>query len=110
MIHVHDLDGCAPTPLAHYLKALGILRLVAEQIDPQVRGWWEGETFRLATTLAHDELETFFFDRYEPTPLLAPWNGASGFFKTWDKKAKKLRKQERGCTTNPASRRLSPVG
>lgn len=24
------LHGCAPVPLAHYLKALGILRLVAE--------------------------------------------------------------------------------
>jgi len=24
------LNGCAPIPLAHYLKALGILRLVAE--------------------------------------------------------------------------------
>lgn len=37
MIHIHKLDGCAPTPLAHYLKALGILRLVAEQADPNAR-------------------------------------------------------------------------
>ncbi len=28
------LSGCAPVPLAHYLKALGVLRLVAEQADP----------------------------------------------------------------------------
>jgi len=34
MMHIHDLNGCAPVPLAHYLKALGILRLVAEQADP----------------------------------------------------------------------------
>ena len=47
MIHVHELDGCAPTPLAHYLKALGILRLVAEQADEHARGWWEGNHFRL---------------------------------------------------------------
>ena len=66
---VHDLDGCAPTPLAHYLKALGILRLVAEQADPQARGWWEGERFRLATQLGREELETFFLTRYEPTPI-----------------------------------------
>lgn len=40
-MRLHRLDGCAPTPLAHYLKALGVLRLVAEQLDPQARGWWE---------------------------------------------------------------------
>ncbi len=77
---VHDLDGCAPTPLAHYLKALGILRLVAEQADLQARGWWDGDRFRLATTLDREQLETFFLDRYEPTPLASPWNRGSGFF------------------------------
>jgi CRISPR-associated protein Csx17 len=77
---VHDLGGCAPTPLAHYLKALGILRLVAEQADPQARGWWEGECFRLATVLDRDALEAFFLERYQPTPLVSPWNKGSGFF------------------------------
>jgi len=41
-LHLHHLVGCAPAPLARYLKALGILRLVAEQKDPAVRGWWPG--------------------------------------------------------------------
>jgi len=27
--HVHELKGCAPVPLARYLKALGVLRVVA---------------------------------------------------------------------------------
>ena len=80
MIHVHDLSGCAPVPLAHYLKALGILRLVAEQADPQARGWWEGERFRLATILDRAALESFFLDRYEPTPMFNPWGGRSGFY------------------------------
>ena len=80
MIHVHNLDGCAPTPLAHYLKALGILRLVAEQKDREARGWWVGDRFRLATTLSRDELEGFFLDEYQPTPLVSPWNKGSGFF------------------------------
>ncbi len=93
---VHDLDGCAPTPLAHYLKALGILRLVAEQADQQVRGWWDGDRFRLATSLSFDELLSFFMDDYCPTPMLAPWNGASGFFRTWDAKKKKLRESKNG--------------
>lgn len=93
---LHRLDGCAPTPLAHYLKALGVLRLASEQIDPEARGWWEGERFLLATHLDLDELTEFFLSTYSPTPLLAPWNGASGFFRTWDAKNKKLRESKNG--------------
>ena len=80
MIYVHCLDGCAPTPLAHYLKALGILRLVAEQKDNTARGWWEGDCFRLATMLSSNEIEEFFLYDYRPTPFVAPWNKGSGFF------------------------------
>lgn len=87
MMHIHDLNGCAPDPLAHYLKALGILRLVAEQADPLARGWWEGDRYRIATTLSREELEAFFLHRYEPTPMVAPWNGGTGFYPK-DKKAK----------------------
>lgn len=79
-MHLHDLNGCAPTPLAHYLKALGILRLVAEQADPQARGWWVGDRYRLMTKLDDSELLDFFLYQYEPTPLVSPWNKGSGFF------------------------------
>lgn len=85
---VHELGGCAPAPLAHYLKALGVLRLVAEQADSEARAWWEGERFFLASHEERDELERFFLERYEPAPLVAPWNGASGFYPK-DKKARK---------------------
>lgn len=74
------LPGCAPAPLASYLKALGILRLVAEQADADARGWWQGGHFVLASTLDADGLEAFFLDRYAPTPIIAPWNGGSGFY------------------------------
>jgi len=90
-IHVHKLGGCAPAPLAHYLKALGILRLVSEQKDPKARGWWDGEQFQLATHLSFMDIQQFFLYEYSPTPMLAPWNGASGFFKTWDKEKRQLR-------------------
>ena len=80
MIHVHRLHGCAPAPLAHYLKALGILRLVSEQVDANARGWWDGAHFRLANTLTREELERFFLYRYKPTPLVSPWNKGSGFY------------------------------
>lgn len=82
--HLHVLKGCSPAPLAYYLKALGILRLVGEQADKDARGWWDGETFCLLTRLPREELEAFFLERYQPTPLLSPWNKGCGFFKTND--------------------------
>lgn len=74
------LAGCTPTPLANYLKALGIFRLVAEQKDPGVKACWRGERFALITRLSPEELMRFFLEEYRPTPILAPWNGGSGFF------------------------------
>ena len=54
------LGGTAPAPLAHYLKALAVLRLVAEQADPTARGFWRGETFVLRSTLDEEGLIDFF--------------------------------------------------
>jgi len=85
-LHVHKLEGCTPTPLAHYLKALGVLRLVSEQADESARGWWQNEVFHLATRLNREQLEQFFLTEYSPTPLITPWNGGSGFYPK-DKKA-----------------------
>ena len=79
-VHVHTLGGCASLPLAAYLKALGVLRLVGEQADPGVRARWADRGFQLITALNEDELVEFFLARYAPTPLLAPWNGGSGFY------------------------------
>ena len=82
------LHGCAPTPLASYLKALGVLRLVSSPAnhvsdsaaDPHARGWWENECFHLRTTLTRDALLHFFLHDYAPSPIIAPWNGGSGFY------------------------------
>jgi CRISPR-associated protein Csx17 len=76
----HKLEGCRPEPLAHYLKALGILRLVSEQVDSDTRGWWADDVFWLRTKLSREELGKFFFEDYQPTPIVAPWNGGSGFY------------------------------
>ena len=81
------LAGCAPTPLASYLKALGLLRLVSsaanhvsgQAADPDVRGWWKHESFHLRTTLDRDALCRFLLDAYAPSPIIAPWNGRAGF-------------------------------
>lgn len=74
------LAGCRPTPLAHYLKALAVLRLVAEQADPGARGHWRGDHFVLQSDLDGDALVRFFVEAYVPTPVIAPWNGGSGFW------------------------------
>jgi CRISPR-associated protein Csx17 len=79
-VHVHKLEGCSPAPLAHYLKALAVLRLVSEQCDPDARGWWKEEAFWLSTTLSREELVHFVLETYEPTPILSPWNAGSGFY------------------------------
>lgn len=79
-LHLHQLKGCAPAPLAYYLKALGILRLVAEQSDKDARGWWQDEHFCLLTELSREELEAFFVEKYQPTPIFNPWGGRSGYY------------------------------
>jgi CRISPR-associated protein Csx17 len=78
----HDvaLEGCRRQPLADYLKALGVFRLVAEQIDPAARAWWSGGVLHLRSALDREALLEFFATRYAPTPMVAPWNGGSGFY------------------------------
>lgn len=73
------LEGCRSEPLGSYLKALAVLRLVAEQKDPEATGRWEHDAFVLDCALDADGLATFLVERYRPTPLVAPWNGGSGF-------------------------------
>lgn len=80
MSHELRLAGCQSTPLASYLKALGILRLVCEQEDGDARGFWATDAFVLQSRLDADALVRFFVERYCPTPIVAPWNGGSGFF------------------------------
>jgi CRISPR-associated protein Csx17 len=75
-----SLAGCAPIPLAHYLKALGILRLVSEQLDASARGWWLNDQLSLQASADAAALLEFFARNYRPTAVLAPWNGGSGFF------------------------------
>lgn len=80
MSHDLVLEGCRREPLADYLKALGVFRIVAEQADPEARAWWSGGVFRLRSSLDRDALLEFFAARYTPTPIVAPWNGGSGFY------------------------------
>ena len=82
------LQGCTATPLAGYLKALGVLRLISSPVnhangvaaDAHARGWWENGHFHVATSLGADDLLRFFLEDYAPSAIIAPWNGGSGFY------------------------------
>ncbi len=85
------LPGCKSEPLAHYLKALGILRLVVEQgLDPNAKGHWQGNCFVLTTSITEEQLLDFFLYSYAPTPIISPWNGGSGFYEQAGNKRKIL--------------------
>ncbi|MHB8695249.1 MAG: type I-G CRISPR-associated protein Cas8g1/Csx17 [Solirubrobacteraceae bacterium] len=74
------LTGCRSRPLLGYLKAVGLLRVVARQADSQASARWADGVFELASSLDRAELERFLLQRYAPTPVVSPWNGGSGFF------------------------------
>ena len=72
------LLGCNPTPLASYLKALAVLRLVAEAPpdeggDPQAMGFWRDEQ-EIAALWARDRV-------FEPTLSLAEREARLGEWK-----------------------------
>ncbi|KYG07871.1 hypothetical protein BE21_26815, partial [Sorangium cellulosum] len=79
-LHLHHLAGCTPEPIAGYLKALGVLRAVAGQADRRARARWNNGRFELVTSLDRDGLTRFFLEGYAPSPIIAPWNGGSGFY------------------------------
>ncbi len=74
------LKGCTSEPLLSYLSSLAVLRLIFEQKDPGAKGWWENGIFHLESKLDEADLVQFFMSEYAPTPIVAPWNGGSGFY------------------------------
>jgi len=73
------LAGCRSRPLLGYLKALGLLRILAREADPNARARWQRGTFELRSNVHADGLATLLLDDYAPAPVVSPWNGGSGF-------------------------------
>lgn len=88
MVKAIQLYGCRSEPLLSYLKALGVFRLVAEQKDCQARASWHRGTFVLHSSLDERGLIDFFLNEYQPTPIIGPWAGGSGFFTTDNSKSR----------------------
>jgi CRISPR-associated protein Csx17 len=81
------LPGCRHDILGHYLKAIGILRVLAkcaapEHRDPDAEGWWDMDTacFQLRSPKypTIEKLVEFFTLHYQPTAVFAAWNKESG--------------------------------
>ncbi len=87
------------TPLAYYLKALGILRIVSQK-DKKVRGYWKDDIFHLKTSLTKDDIINYILNEYEPTPVVAPWNGGSGFYPKHNETAKEAIDKIKNGTEN----------
>ncbi|MDN5797025.1 MAG: type I-U CRISPR-associated protein Csx17 [Intrasporangium sp.] len=77
MTVVHRCPGLSSTSLLTYLAALGLARVVGEQVDANVRFGWSGDTFVVRTAV--EDLAALLVDHYRPTPVVSPWNGGSGF-------------------------------
>ena len=74
-----ELKGCSPVPLAHYLKALGLMKIISTQFDRNALGYWKNDSFYFRTNKTEKQLTEFLFEAYSPTPVVSPWNGGSGF-------------------------------
>ncbi len=81
-----ELPGCEDETLINYLKGLGIFRIIHQQADPSVRGYWRRGHFCIRTKLAPEELERFFQEDFSPSPFFVPWGSRSGF---WDENSEK---------------------
>lgn len=81
------LHGCRHDILGHYLKAIGLLRVLAkcatpEHRDPDAEGWWASDKacFCLLSPKypTRERLVEFFARYYRPTPIFAAWNKELG--------------------------------
>jgi CRISPR-associated protein Csx17 len=81
------LPGCRHDILGHYLKAIGLLRVLAkcadqEHRDPEAEGWWDSRDahfyLRSAKYPTTERLVEFFTLHYRPTAVFAAWNKESG--------------------------------
>ncbi len=81
------LVGCRHDVLGHALKAIGVLRALAQcahkdKTDSDAEGWWDTDRacFRIYSPRypTIEKLREFFAEHYEPTPMIAAWNKSGG--------------------------------
>ena len=87
-LHLHILKGCSPEPLAFYLKALGIMRLIVEQGRSRSTRLVAGRQLCLLSRLSRDELEKFSW-RHMPHSSLQPLGAGQAIMKAHPKDCSK---------------------
>lgn len=73
----HIVNGTRGGSLARQLAGLGLVRILADQADPDLRCWFEAADLVIDTTVP--DLAAWLADDYVPMPVLDPWNEGSGF-------------------------------
>lgn len=66
------------SPLASYLSALGLLKVIGQQLDAAAQGYWRQGHFHLITRHSPEVIADFFANDYRPSPCLTPWNKIKG--------------------------------
>ena len=74
-LYTWQANGCSFEPIADYLKALGLLRVL-----PNSKGWWQNGEFWIESDRPPDEVVDHLIEQACVTPLFNPWNGDSGFW------------------------------
>ena len=81
------LQGCRHDILGHYLKAIGLLRVLArcadeDHRDPDAEGWWDVNQacfcLRSEKYPTMEKLVEFFEKHFRPTPVFSAWNTGGG--------------------------------
>lgn len=75
-----EITGCRMTPLAGYLTALGLLRVVSRVLDEHATGRWDRQRFivNCSASSVADLVDTMC-SGFVPEPIVSPWNAGSGF-------------------------------
>lgn len=73
----HRFVAARGRSLQRSLAALGLVRVLAEQRDPELRSRVEGDDLLIDTSVP--DIARWLVDEYRPRPVLSPWNGGSGF-------------------------------
>jgi CRISPR-associated protein Csx17 len=75
-----ELACCRTTPLAGYLTALGLLRVVTRTLDQHATGRWDRQRFIVNCSASSvPDLVDAMCDGFVPEPIVSPWNAGSGF-------------------------------
>ena len=81
------MKGCRHDILGHYLKGIGLLRVLSacadtDDCDPEAEGWWDMENawfcLRSEKYPTMEKIIEFFEKHYRPTPIMAAWNKEAG--------------------------------